>query len=90
MEVGRVVGKVWATKKNENLNGQRFLVLKILVSKTKEREGLFVAADNVGAGIGDMVLVTRGGAARYGVGAPHAPIDAAIVGIIDSIEVDDE
>lgn len=89
MEIGRVIGKVWATKKNENLNGQRFLIVSIMISKEKEREGFYVVADNVGAGVGDMVLISRGGSARHAVGAPNAPIDAAIVGIIDSIEVDD-
>ncbi|MEG0012772.1 MAG: EutN/CcmL family microcompartment protein [Cellulosilyticaceae bacterium] len=90
MEIGRVVGSVWATKKDEKLNGQKFLVLKILVSKENEREGLFVASDIVGAGVGDLVLITRGGAARYAIGNPNVPIDAAVVGIVDSIEVADE
>ncbi|MGL5677896.1 MAG: EutN/CcmL family microcompartment protein [Cellulosilyticaceae bacterium] len=90
MEIGRVVGNVWATKKDEKLNGQRFLVLKMLVSKEKEREGLFVAADIIGAGVDDLVLIIRGGAARYAIGNPNVPIDAAVVGIVDSIEVDDE
>lgn len=89
MEVGRVIGKVWATKKNEKLSGQRFLVVKILESKTEEKKGLFIAADNVGAGNGDLVLITRGGAARQSIGNTSVPIDAAVVGIIDSIEVEE-
>lgn len=90
LEIGRVVGNVWATKKDEKLNGQKLLVLKILVSKENVREGLFVAADIVGAGVGDLVLVSRGGSARYAIGNPNVPIDAAVVGIVDSIEVSDE
>lgn len=90
MEIGRVVGNVWATKKNEKLNGQKFLVIKILVSKEKERDGFFVASDIVGAGIGDLVLISKGGSARYAVGDRDVPIDAAVVGIVDSIEVSDE
>lgn len=90
LEIGRVVGNVWATKKNEKLNGQKFLVIKILVTKEKERDGFFVASDIVGAGIGDLVLISKGGSARYAVGDRDVPIDAAVVGIVDSIEVEDE
>lgn len=90
LEIGKVVGNVWATKKDERLNGQKFLVLQVLVSKEKVREGLLVASDIVGAGVGDLVLVSRGGSARYAIGNPNVPIDAAVVGIVDSIEVSDE
>ncbi len=90
MEIGRVVGNLWATRKDEKLNGQKFLIIKFLESKTTEKSGLFVAVDSVGAGIGDKVLVTRGGAARQAIGSQSVPVDAAIVGIVDSIEVEDE
>lgn len=90
MEIGKVVGNVWATKKDEKLNGQKFLVLKLMASKDKEREGLLVASDIVGAGVGDLVLISKGGSARYAIGNMNVPIDAAVVGIIDSIEVTDE
>lgn len=89
MELGKVVGNVWATRKDEKLNGQKFLIVKILISKDKEKEGLFVAVDNVGAGIGDTVLITKGGAARQSIGNREVPIDAAIVGIVDSIDLED-
>ncbi|MHC1748732.1 MAG: EutN/CcmL family microcompartment protein [Cellulosilyticaceae bacterium] len=90
MEIGRVVGNLWATRKDERLNGQKFLVVKLLESKTKERPGLMVAVDNAGAGVGDIVLITKGGSARQSFGDKNAPIDAAIVGVVDTIEVDDE
>ena len=90
MELGKVVGNVWATRKDEKLNGQKFLVVKLLKSKDELREGFFVAADNVGAGIGDTVLITKGGAARQSIGNREIPIDAAIVGIVDSIDVEEE
>ena len=86
MEIGRVVGNVWATRKDEKLNGQKFLIVKLLISK----EGLFVAADNAGAGIGDTVLITKGGAARQSIGNREVPIDAAIVGIVDSIDIEED
>lgn len=87
MEIGRVVGNVWATRKDEKLNGQKFLIVKLLKSKEEEKSGFFVAVDNIGAGVGDKVLITKGGAARQAIGNREVPIDAAIVGIIDSIDV---
>jgi len=50
---------------------------------------LIVAADIVGAGAGDQVLVVRGGSARYALSAPSSPVDAAIVGIVDSVVVEE-
>ncbi|HCO74872.1 MAG TPA: ethanolamine utilization protein EutN, partial [Clostridium sp.] len=55
-----------------------------------EETGFFVAADSVGAGTGDNVLITRGGAARVSLGERDVPVDATIIGIIDSIEVENE
>jgi len=89
MDIGRVIGRVWATKKDEQLNGQKLLVLKVLLEHGEEKPELVVAADIIGAGVGDLVLVIRGGAARYAVDNPNCPIDSAIVGIVDSIEVEE-
>ncbi|MGL5244264.1 MAG: EutN/CcmL family microcompartment protein [Sarcina sp.] len=90
MDIAKVIGNVWATRKDEKLNGQKFLIVKILKSKKELKEGFFVAADNTGAGIGDTVLITKGGAAREALGDRAIPVDATIVGIVDSIEVEDE
>ncbi|SFB28507.1 EutN/CcmL family microcompartment protein [Clostridium frigidicarnis] len=90
MVIGKVVGRLWSTRKDEKLNGQKFLVVRLLKDKEKELEGFFVAADNVGAGNGDLVLITKGASARTSLGDKAIPVDAAVVGIIDSIEVDDE
>ena len=90
MEVGKVVGNLWATRKDEHLNGQRFLIVKMLKTREEVRDGLYVACDSVGAGNGDLVLITRGAAARRAAGVSDAPIDATIVGIIDSLEIDHE
>ena len=77
MKIGKVIGSVWATRKAQCLQGQRFLV-------DTGREDL-VAADQVGAGIGDQVLLTTGTvASRY---CMDAPIDAAVVAILDDEEV---
>lgn len=82
MVVGKVVGSVVATRKNEKLIGSKFLIVEPLERMTKEQERL-VAIDNVGAGIGEIVLVAQGSAARIGCNLADSPVDAAIVGIVD-------
>ena len=81
MFVGKVVGSIVSTRKNEKLIGSKFMIVESVMDGSKEK---LVAVDNVGAGIGEMVLVATGSAARIGCDQPEAPIDAAIVGIIDS------
>lgn len=81
MIVGKVVGTVVSTRKNVNLIGNKFLIIEPL--EMFRDKNTLVAVDNVGAGIGDMVLVALGSAARIGCGMESAPIDAAIVGIVD-------
>ena len=82
MLIGKVVGSVVSTRKNEKLVGSKFMIVEAC-AKTGNAERV-VAVDNVGAGIGEMVLVATGSAARIGCDRENAPIDAAIVGIIDS------
>ena len=79
MIIGKVVGSVVSTRKNENLVGSKFMIVEPVEGK-KEK---IIAIDNIGAGIGEYVLVALGSAARIGCGKETAPIDAAIVGIID-------
>lgn len=84
MIVGKVVGSVVATRKNERLLGSKFLIVEVYPkTDNKSRDERLVAIDNVGAGIGELVLIATGSAARVGCGQEQAPIDAAIVGIID-------
>lgn len=85
MKIATVVGHVWATKKESALTGYKLMVLEPLTGG----EG-YVAADIVGAGIGERVLVVKGSTARRALGSDSCPIDCAIVGIIDSLEVDRE
>ena len=82
MIVGKIVGSVVSTRKNENLVGSKFMVVEPL-DKLGDTKNKIVAVDNVGAGIGEIVLVATGSAARIGCGMETAPIDAAIVGIVD-------
>ena len=90
MEIGKVVGNVWATRKDEKLCGQKLLVLKLLKDKDSYSDGFLVAADNAGAGNGDLVLVTRGSGARESLEDRSVPVDATIVGVVDSLEIHDE
>ncbi|MDY4835752.1 EutN/CcmL family microcompartment protein [Frisingicoccus sp.] len=86
MLICRVIGHVWATKKQEALNGQKLMIVKETVTD-KNKGDIFVAADTVGAGVGEDVLVVTGSTARRAAGTESIPVDSAIVGIIDSMEV---
>lgn len=86
MELGKVIGNLWATKKDVGLEGQKLLVLKLMDPKGNMKEEYIVASDNIGAGAGELVIVSRGAAARYAAGKPQSSIDAAVVGIVDSLE----
>lgn len=82
-----MIGNVWATKKDAAIDGQKLLVVNVLHSRNQGQESLIVAADVTGAGIGDQVLICRGHAARSAVGKGNIPVDAAIMGIIDSLDL---
>ena len=81
MIICRVVGHVWANKKEPGLEG-----LKLMLVKEEGRAPVHVAADVVGAGIGEQVLVVSGSTARKAFGREDVPMDMAIVGIVDSME----
>lgn len=84
MIIGKVTGSVVSTRKQENLVGNKFMVIEpidIMNGDVKQ----IVAIDNIGAGIGEYVLVAQGSAARIGCGLNDSPVDAAIVGIIDNL-----
>lgn len=81
MIIGKVVGSVVSTRKNDNLIGNKFMIVEPIPSLKVENR--IVAIDKIGAGIGEYVLVAQGSAARVGCGMETAPVDAAIVGIID-------
>lgn len=85
MIICRVIGHVWATKKEPNLEGLKMMVVQEDEPKT---EKTYVAADVVGAGIGERVIVVSGSTARKAFGNDDIPADMAIVGIIDSVEID--
>ena len=82
MIIGIVKGSLVATRKNEALVGQKLMIVEP-IGKTAIGTSRLVAIDNVGAGVGDTVLVACGSAARVGCRLEEAPVDAAIVGIVD-------
>ncbi len=83
MLIGKVVSSVVSTRKNENLVGNKFMIVELPESMNQGKKKI-VAIDNIGAGVGEIVLIATGSAARIGCGMNDAPIDAAIVGIVDT------
>ena len=84
MIICKVIGHVWATKKEVGLEGLKLMVVQ---NEHDAKRSVHVAADVVGAGIGEQVLVVSGSTARRAFGRDDVPADMAIVGIIDSLEV---
>lgn len=88
MLLGKVVGTLVATRKEPTLEGLKFLVLKQLDIEGQETGGYRVAADAVGAGLGEVVLFATGSSARQTVYTDKRPCDAVIMAIVDTFEVD--
>lgn len=88
MLLGKVVGTLVATRKEESLEGLKFLVLKQLDMEGKETGGYRVAADAVGAGMGEVVLYATGSAARQTKYTHQRPCDGVIMAIVDQLEVE--
>ncbi len=90
MIVGEVVGTIVATRKEERLEGLKLQIVKIFNMDMKPTGQFLVAADAVGAGKGEMVLCAQGSSARLTERTENKPIDAVIMGIVDTIEVGGE
>jgi len=80
MIIGKVISNVVSTRKYEGLQGYKFLVIQPTYGSNKD---YIVAADEIGAGIGELVLVSQGSPTQFAL-KRNAPIDAVVVGIIDS------
>jgi ethanolamine utilization protein EutN len=92
MWIGRVVGNVVATRKDDSLVGSKLLVVMPLKGKSQKISDtdLLVAVDTIGAGKSETVLVINGSSARNIIGEGNGAVDAAIIGIVDTVEVDEE
>jgi ethanolamine utilization protein EutN len=87
MRIAKVIGNVVSTRKDDALIGYSLLVVDVLKPGTDLVQDQLVAIDTVGAGVGDLVLVAQGGAARVPIAPSKAPVDATIIGVIDTVDV---
>jgi len=90
MRVGKVIGNIWATRKEERLSGLKLMLvqpLDILENQVQEMVPI-VAADMIGAGVGETVIYVGGSSARSAVGDMSIPVDATVVGIVDDLEIE--
>ena len=93
MILARVEGSVVATKKNPKMTGSKFLVVRpVVIDSTKAREfkdgvSTLVTVDSLGAGEGDLVLVVQGSSARLASNDKDSPVDAVVVGIVDTVDL---
>jgi microcompartment protein CcmK/EutM len=90
MIIARILGTVVATQKDERLHGKKLLIVKPINLDGTDQSGYIVAVDTVGAGFRERVLVVAGSSARLAEGNKDCPVDSAIVGVIDSFEVNSE
>ena len=90
MFLGKVVGTVWSTKKTPDLEGVKFLIVHPIDLDKEPTRNIVVVADRLGAGPGEVVLVAYGKAARSAVGDQEMSIEAAVVGIVDRMDVQEE
>ncbi len=88
MLIGKVVGTVVSTRKEEELVGSKFLLVRGMDLDGKLNGPLVVAVDAVGAGTGEVVLYASGSSARQTNATKDRPVDATIMAIVDQIEVD--
>lgn len=89
MQVAKVIGNIWATRKEDRLNGIKLLIVQpINVIDDKDYNCPIVAADIIGAGVGETVLIVSGSSARSASGDMSTPVDASVVGIVDDKEID--
>jgi len=88
MLVGTVIGKVWATRKEQTLEGLRLLMVRPWLSNGQETAESIVAVDPIGADVGEKVLVVFGRAARHAIGRGHdIGFQTAVVGVVDELDV---
>jgi ethanolamine utilization protein EutN len=89
MFLGKVVGTVWSTKKSPDLEGVRFLIVHPIDLDKEPTKNIVVVADRLGAGTGETVMCAYGKAARTAIGNQDMAIEAAVVGIVDRVDVTD-
>ncbi len=86
MIIGRILGTVVSTQKDERLRGKKLLIVRPINLDGTDQSGYVVAVDTVGAGFHEKVIVVGGSSARMAEGNKDCPVDSAIIGVIDTIE----
>lgn len=90
MKTGKVIGNIWATRKDENLAGLKLLIVQPTDLLSDEPiDHPIVAADIIGAGVGEKVIYVGGSSARSAAGNRDIPVDATVVGIVDGQEIEE-
>jgi microcompartment protein CcmK/EutM len=89
MFLGKVIGTVWSTKKTPDLEGVRFLIVHPYDLDKQPTSSVVVVADRLGAGAGETVMCAFGKAARTAIGNQDMSIEAAVVGIVDRVDLSD-
>ena len=89
MQIARVVGTVVSTQKHRTFEGAKLMLVQPLNIDDTPRGNALLAVDGVGAGVDEKVLVVSGSSARMASGLKDCPVDAAISGIIDEIEINE-
>ena len=87
MILAKIVGTVVATRKDERLVSNKLLIARPMDPQGKPEGNFLVAVDTVDAGVGETVLIVSGSSARMAAGMKDTPVDAAVVGIIDSVDL---
>ncbi len=87
MIIGRILGTVVSSQKDERLQGKKLLIVKPINLDGSDQSGYVVAVDTVGAGFHEQVIVVGGSSARMAEGNKDCPIDSAIIGVIDTIDI---
>jgi microcompartment protein CcmK/EutM len=90
MQLGRVIGTVVASQKQAKIDGFKLLIVQNTDNHGKLLKDTVVAADSVGAGLGELVIYTSGSSSRYTPHSFEAPIDHMVVGIVDAIHLHDK
>ncbi len=93
MYLGKVIGSVVSTKKDESMRGRKLLMVRPMLidpddpSKFKAGANTIIAIDTLGAGEGELVMLAQGSSARQANGLKEVPVDAAIVGLVDTVSI---
>jgi ethanolamine utilization protein EutN len=85
--LGKVIGTVWSTRKDEALVGSKFLIVRQLDLEYKPKDLTLIAIDSVGAGVGEIVIVAQGSSARQTAITKNKPVDAVIMAIVDKLDI---